>query len=268
MYRMQRRRPASVHLLILSVGLGLVASVAVADDKKSIVNGDTVDISKISNHMVFAHDGSGHYIAATPGTNTYELFFGDGKTFYKQIVRGGGSDGSKDSNNWTYYEPRESGHGSLDRKKSVWTVSCGKRKITFNTLSEAERKKLLKTAKWKPFRFRHQPHALLRDRRGTYYFIDKLRENGKGYRLFVGRRGNMKKFKLEDIVDDSEGQIFVTKKGDLHLVLDDDEKITWSKDEKNAKKLKKLPVWKNRLLIYTDLGPYENERVGTPCDDL
>ena len=128
---------------------------------------------------------------------------------------------------------------------------------------------MVKSAKFKPFRFKHQPHALLRDRRGTYYFVDKLRQGGKGYRLFVGRRGNMKKFKLIDIVDDSAGQIFVTKKGDLNLINDKDgAEITFGKDEKNAKPLKQLPLWNNRILIYTDLGPYENESMGTPCDDI
>ncbi len=271
MYRMQRGRPASHHrCLILAVSAAVFApgASALADKKESVVVGEKVDISKIAKHLVVASDGNGHYLASAPDLGFDELFYGDGKTFYKQIVRGGGSDTAKFKHDWTYYEPREKMHGDLAKKKSVWTVTCGDRKITFNTVSEKERAKFVSKAKFKPFRFKHQPHALLRDRRGTYFFVDKLRRGGKGFRLFVGRRGAMKKYKLIDIVDDSGGQIFVTKKGDLHLVDDDDEKLTWTRDEKSAKKLKKLPIWENRLLIYTDLGPYETERTGTPCDEL
>jgi len=257
-------------LACLALGLALAGGVALADKKESVQDGDKMDISKISGDIVMAHDGNGHYIAALPGVNTYELFFGDGKTFHKQIVQGGGGDSSKGETSWTYFEPRLKGRGALKKEKTVWTVDCEDRKIKFNTISAKETKKLIKKAKFKPFKFKRQPYALLRNEKGIYYFIDRDRTEGKGYRLYAGRRGNMKKFKLVDIVDDSEGQIFITNKGDLHFMLNSDKEgdLTWVKGAKAKTNLKRVPIYKNRLLIYTDLGPYENERVGTPCDEL
>jgi hypothetical protein len=29
-----------------------------------------------------------------------------------------------------------------------------------------------------------------------------------------------------------------------------------------------LPLEENRIMIYTDLGVYTGQRLGTPCDDL
>ena len=70
------------------------------------------------------------------------------------------------------------------------------------------------------------------------------------------------------MVDDSEGQIFVTKKGELHLVFDKgDTTVSWSHGKKETR-LKEVPVDRNRVLIYTDLGVYTGVRLGTPCDDL
>ena len=58
---MQRRRPPSVYTShpvrfgpfvgCLALGLVLAAQPASADKKESVVIGDTVDVSKISNHL-------------------------------------------------------------------------------------------------------------------------------------------------------------------------------------------------------------------------
>jgi hypothetical protein len=68
------------------------------------------------------------------------------------------------------------------------------------------------------------------------------------------------------VVSDSEGDIFATKQGTLRMVLGKSESL-WAKG-KQEQKLVQLPVADNRLLIYTDLGPYLGQRLGTPCDDL
>ncbi len=273
MYLMYCPRLAPLHLSLISfialsfAVIGATSVPAFAGRPEATVHGEKIDIGPIKKHLVVAHDGSGHYFVAAPGVNTWELYYGDGKTFYKQIVAGGGSQKNKDKNSWYFFAPRERGNADLARTQTDWTLQCGKRKATYKTLSLAEQKKILGSAKFEIFSFRRQAHALLRDRRGIYYYIDKHRFLGRDYRLFVGRRGNMKKYKLVDIVDDSEGQIFITKKGDLNLRDDKDDKAVWSKG-KSEKKLKKIPVVDNRVLIYTDLGPYENTRMRTPCEEL
>jgi hypothetical protein len=259
-------------IVVIGLALGAAAAVAGPRDEAKIV-GDKVDITPIRDALDVAHDGSGHYIAAIPLGTRWELYYGDGKLFYRQRVFGGGSDGSQNTASWSFWSPREENHGGLSYNNGSWTVHCGdrsgkrKRETQLNSLSEAAAQKILATASFKTLPFKHTPHSLARDRRGIYYLVDRLID-GKGYRLFVGRRGTMVPYKLIDVVDDSEGQIFVTKKGELRLILDKGEaSVTWSKG-KQEMKLKEVPVPANRQLIYNDLGVYTTIRLGTPCDDL
>ncbi len=281
MYRMYRPRlgPFTLSIAILSIGLFAGSALssssgeAHAGDPEAIIKGEKVDVSPIRKHLVVASDGSGHYIIAAPKANSSELYYGNGKKFYKQPVIGTGSEnGPKvDKSSWHFFAPREATNGNLSRDRNNWTLKCGKREGIYKTLSSAEQKKILSKAKFEIFSFRRQAFQLLRDRRGTYYFIDKHRFIGKDYRLFVGRRGNMKKFKLVDIVDDSEGTIFVTPKGDLNIITNKSEKkggdAVWTKGNKEEP-LTAVPVRRNKVLIYTDLGPYENYQFRTPCEEL
>ena len=61
-------------------------------------------------------------------------------------------------------------------------------------------------------------------------------------------------------------RIFATKGGELRLVLDKHQ-LLWV-EHKMEKKLVALPVEDNAVLIYTELGVYAGEPLGTPCDDL
>lgn len=252
----------------------VLCSSALAGPKDSAeVKGDDVDITRIRDSLKIGHDGNGHYIAAIPLGNTWELYYGDGKTFYKQRVRGGGSNGGKKTASWHFWAPREYNHGNLAYAGNTYTVQCGskyskdEREKTFSMLTDSERDKLLARAKFKTLPFKRAPMFLMRNRKGIYYFVDHIR-GGKGYRLYVGRRGNLKKYKLIDIVDDSEGMIFVTKKGELHLIVDkNDRTAEWTKG-KRRDELKNIPVDRNRRLIYTNLGPYDAIRLGTPCEDF
>lgn len=261
--------------LVTPVGATLALAAAAAWAKpgdSAVVKGDDVDITPIREGLEIAHDGSGHYIAAMPEGNLWELYYGDGKVFYRQRVFGGGKNGGKGTADWMFWSPRQPNHASVEYDNGTYTVFCGNRnknprKTPMHPLSDAETRKMLASAKFKTLPFKRVPHRLARDRRGIYYFVDRQR-GGKGYQLHVGRRGNMKKFKLIDVVDDSEGQIFVTKKGELHLVFDKgDTSVTWSQGKKETR-LKEIPVDRNRVLIYTDLGVYTGVRLGTPCDDL
>ena len=117
-------------------------------------------------------------------------------------------------------------------------------------------------------RWKTQGYALARDDKGTYYYVDRMREpeGNKNFRVFIGQRGAMKPAKMKNIVSDSEGDIFYTKKGELRLVLDKSEQ-TWAKGKKQTK-LTVLPVEDNVVLIYSELGVYTGQSLGTPCDDI
>jgi hypothetical protein len=100
------------------------------------------------------------------------------------------------------------------------------------------------------------------------FFVDRLREpeNNKAFRLFVGPRGSLKLTKMTNVVSDSQGYIFSTKKGELRLVLDLKHPVWVAGKTETA--LVRLPRDENRVLTYTDLGVYTGQRLGTPCDDL
>ena len=72
--------------------------------------------------------------------------------------------------------------------------------------------------------------------------------------------------KMTNVVSDSQGDIFTTKKGELRLVLDQTRSV-WIAGKKETA-LTSVPVDANRIMIYTDLGVYAGQRLGTPCDDL
>ena len=114
--------------------------------------------------------------------------------------------------------------------------------------------------------WRRVAHALSRDDRGVYYYVDRMQDEygGKGYRLFAGQKGGLKELGLTNIVSDSEGEIFASKKGELRFVQGGG-KATWIKGEKKTE-LVTVPLDMNLALIYGDLGVYEGS-LGTPCDE-
>ena len=126
---------------------------------------------------------------------------------------------------------------------------------------------MLGTARFHPPRWKYRAYALARDDAGTYYYVDRRREEGSmEFRLYTGQRGSMKPLKMTNLVSDSEGDIFSTRSGELRLVLDKKQSAWVEKGKK--RELKSLPVEDNVQLIYSDLGVYSGQPLGTPCDVL
>jgi hypothetical protein len=71
---------------------------------------------------------------------------------------------------------------------------------------------------------------------------------------------------MTNVVSDSAGDAFATKSGELKLVLGKKE-ASWVQANK-AKNLILLPIEDNAQLIYSDLGVYSGQPLGTPCDLL
>jgi hypothetical protein len=241
-----------------------------AEGKQSAADDATVDITAVRDKLVILHDGKQHYVAVVPFGDTSEhLYYGDGKRFYAQRVSGGGRKGDTEWSR-TFWEPRvDAGwKGSIDFRDGKYRVQCGSQATEFSPLPADERAAMLKAAAFAKPLWLHQAYALVRDNKGTYYFVDRLREpeNSKAFRLFVGPRGSLKLMKMTNVVSDSQGDIFSTKKGELRLVLDRQNPI-WAAGKAETA-LVKLPLDENVVLIYTDLGVYAGQRLGTPCDDL
>jgi len=179
---------------------------------------------------------------------------------------------------WHFFDPRhvEVKNGTLlrnacvavDRKAKTCTLRCGARKKTLKLANDKTKAETLASAKYELSQLTRVPHALARDRRGTYYYVDRsqARSGGRDFRVYIGRRGRMRAQKMVDVVSDSEGEIFETKRGKLRLILRKAEGLWMAK--KQRRKLLLVPVKKNLPLIYRELGVYWGKRLGTPCDDF
>ena len=110
---------------------------------------------------------------------------------------------------------------------------------------------------------------MARDSRGVYYYVDqRIKEaGGEDYRVYVGRKGVAKLSALKDIVNDSEGTIFETEKGDLRLIVSRRQKASWNQGN-SSKKLTLLDPNKNLDLIYNKLGAYDGEPLGSICHEI
>jgi hypothetical protein len=235
------------------------------------------DISPIKGKLTVWSDGKKHFVALVMTTDFDSPIFwsNDGKSFYQLRVHGGGGEGD-DANlkrmDRTFWEPRVNAgyQSSLDwtSETKKLTVQCLERKTELEKLADDEAKKLISGGKFHKARWGRYAYALARDNTGKYYYVDNVREpeGAKNFRLFAGAKGNMKQQKMTNVVSDSQGDIFSTTHGELRLILSKQDS-TWIANEK-PHKLVWVPVDDNHIMIYTDLGVYTGEPLGTPCDDL
>ncbi|MCY1017048.1 hypothetical protein [Pyxidicoccus sp. MSG2] len=230
-------------------------------------------------------DGSGHYVASTPfpGKSHVQLFYGDGKRFNEMPLAPNSiwmppgafldprfENPEANSNvNDSGLDLRPYSRVVVDPKAKTCAVTCGRRTTPFSLVEPAQARELLLKAAFEPSPQKYEPHALLRDTKGAYYLVEKSTPTSglKGYRVSIGPRGRLKPQRMLNVVEDSKGEIFSTKGGDLQLVLDREQPSFWIV-KKKRRELRPVPVEENRLLIYNELGVYTGARLGTPCDDL
>jgi len=253
---------------VVCVLAGLAAT-AVAD-KKGSKNGDLVKIDDVRDKLAVLQADGGHYVVILPFQISSEHFyFGDGKNLYQQRTMSGSAEGDKKFERH-FWSPRVNHQGYIQYRDGAWQLKCLERTTPLAVVTDEAASKLLAEAKFHVPLWKRQGYALARDDRGSYYYVDRLRDEhgGKGFRLFVGMKGSMKLTKLVNVVSDSEGDIFSTRTGDLRLIWNrqgETEDVTWVKGKKRTK-LTSVPMWKNIQLIYDELGAYEGEQLGTPCD--
>ena len=254
----------------LGLGCGLAVLLGLAgplDAQPRKPDPDAVDIAPVKAELKVLSDGQGHFAVIKPTLKgDSHFYYGDGKSFYQQRVFGGGADTARGRFSVSWWAPRAT-RGELELKDKVWRITCDKRETVMSELPPKESARILDSARFYLPLWRHQAYALARDRRGNYYYVDRLQDayGGRGFRLWVGQRGAMKPQKMINIVSDSEGDIFATKKGDLRLILDKQD-ATWVQGKKKTS-LTYVPPARNVYMIYAELGVYTG-RLGTPCDDL
>ena len=161
----------------------------------------------------------------------------------------------------------------LIRDSRTWQLSCGSQKKPLQLLSKKERDAVLRGATFeKQPKWKREPYFLSRDSRGTYYYVDKYSERfgGKRYRVFVGRRGQLKLTKLKGVVEDSEGTLFSTDSGELRLVVNTGgeagrQSAVWIRGRKETP-LTSVAIRPNLRLIYDELGVYYGDETGFVCE--
>lgn len=272
----------------LAIGLSIVLSIvsaaspalaqatpkpAPADDAKPAAapskgDPDVIDVkSQAKDYKVLTSEAGQFYVVPAKAGLDGLVFFGDGKTMYQQRVIGGGSsgDGSMDFALWA---PRAVGlqQGGLDIKADGSGIaSCNADHPTkLVPASPGETTRVLTKAVFRAPLWKRQSKFLARDDTGIYFFVDVLRDGGKGHRVYVGQKGQMKAMPMTTLVDDAAGQIYGTKRGELRIVANAGEKATWRKGKK-VEQLTVLDPSDNRYLIYRELGIYG--QLGTICDD-
>jgi hypothetical protein len=225
-------------------------------------------------------DGKGHYVAALPHEQQQvQLAYGDGKRFVQVapppwVISG-----------YHFLEPRfvnktmnASFRGvdmrvysevELDEEKKTCAVRCGERTIPFTLVESEQAQEMVRKATFEPNPQKYVPYALLRDQLGRYYLVERgfHPSEQRNFRVSIGLKGQLQPQKMKDIVSDSKGEIFSTKKGELRLVLDNETSSTWIENNKKGIELRPVPVAENYALIYNELGVYTGDRLGTPCDD-
>jgi hypothetical protein len=238
----------------------------------------TVDIAPAKDKLHVLRSDGDHYIVIDPKDDK-QFYFGDSKRLYRQWNQGSGGDMKK---GYAYFwSPRigqgffASGNrwrnrsGELTIVDNVGTIECGERQTPFQLVEDDAAAKLLDSATFYEPLWKRDSYWLARDDMGVYYYVDHFAKEygGKGYRVFVGPKGKMKETRLINVAVDSGGAVFATKKGSLGLVTatGEEPKTRWIK-KKQRTELTTLPVGRNAFLIYEELGVYEGELMGTPCD--
>jgi hypothetical protein len=250
-----------------------VATSAAADPKPK-----PVDIKPIRDQLIVLTDADGGIYIAQPGKDA-RLFFGVGgknKNVYEQIVISRSSDGTTGAWDVGVWAPRISGvrPGTVGRQRDGTYIRwCGgDEKLPLTEVTGDKAKTVLDKSVFLSSAMIRRPHLLARDDAAVYYYVDVIRDQygGKGYRVFIGKKGAMKQKPLTDVASDTAGDVFATKTGDLRIVRDtssDDGKntVTWVKGEKRQQ-LFWLDVNANSSLIFKDLGIYGF--TGSICESI
>jgi hypothetical protein len=293
---MRRFALRTVAGLVVAVAVPAIVSLAVDG---AAYAGETPPWGKVENlgdrmtleKTAVCTDGKSHYVVIAPhDRQSTQLYYGDGKTFYRVPLPPWVLSGAN------FFEPRffaktkNSSFRGLDMRlfasvdfdatKATCSASCGERKTDLTILADDAKKALLVgKATFEPPLHKRAPHHLARDNDGRYFYVDKgnTPETEKNFRLFVGPKGAMKLQKMTNAVADTEGEIFTTKSGSLRYVTDRKNPPVWIQGKKKSV-LTVVPIEgtdektgepiNNYQLIYNDLGVYLGEKLGNPCDDL
>jgi hypothetical protein len=238
---------------------------------------DEVDVARHKPDMIVLHDGHDHYLALVPLRDLQLTFYGDGRTFHQLRIVSTFADIQVGNSTRRFWSPTSTDADIILDTSGKWTVRCSDRVTPMVPLEPVQSREMLAAARFLAPLWKRDARALARDRRGTYYYVDRMRDDqqaarepeagpARGYRLFVGRKGHMREQRPIDVVEDGDELAVSARAG--ALTIDDEARAAAMASGRATKprQLTYLPVADNQLLIYRDLGLYR--KLGVPCDDM
>ena len=225
-----------------------------------------VSIAADDPNLVVCGDDKGHWLALSNDAQM-RFSYGDEQVLYNVDIAGG----AQVDNDFTvnFVDPRmRRGLASVAVHAGACHLQCGERKTELPVLARERATALIAKATFRRTLNDRRAYALARDDRGVYYYVDRGRfaDNRQSFRVFVGLKGDLKPVKLNNIVSDSQGDIFATPSGSLRLAVSATR--SWWIAGSRKEELAVVPVRDNLPLIYNELGVYSGQRLGMPCDDF
>lgn len=219
-------------------------------------------ISILGQDKLVLQLGDGHLIGIYEGER-FTLYNEVGGKYYPA----GASSGAHA--NFSLALPRGARSAAIERHQGKWNLDCGDSGRELKVLAGAEREAVLKKAEFATEKmWKREPYFLSRDSHGTYYYVDRYKHEfgGKRYRVFVGRKGQLKLSKLKGLVEDSVGTLFSTEDGQLRLIISSgSQRGIWIRKSKETP-LTSVSTKHNMKLIFDELGVYYGEELGLVCD--
>lgn len=243
---------------------GILAVLGVASAQE-----DTVSPSELT----YASDGKGHVLGYRIVDGAVaNVFVGTAKRLHRMYWEGSTSDSGVFS--FDFRDPRFGDDNGWRRHQvKIMTdhveVSCGRERLKLVPVSAKERARIVSKAKLHP-PLKRDPVVLARNDDAVYVYADR----GPGrydVQLYRGRRGNMKRLTMKDVIEDSSGRLFVSTVGSLKSVPTEKgrAKIFWSEKGKVSElDLVSLDFSGTENFIFNELGVYLGKPLGTPCDWL
>ncbi len=219
--------------------------------------------------LKLATDGKGRYLAWLPGSHD-TFWAGDATGLWAQRVIGYSAMGDT-AYDYTFWEPRVKARwmASFAMKDGKFELHCGEKPLSLEPVADAEAAKLLSKMKVYQVRWKRRAHAIARDDSGNWFYVDRAREpeDSSDYRLYVGPRGKVEVSEVSEAVYDEGGELYLTAAGKLRASRKENNK---SEAEWIAGAIKTPLVWLHvedkAQFIYSELGAYAGQKLGTPCD--
>jgi hypothetical protein len=149
-------------------------------------------------------------------------------------------------------------------------IRCGGRQLELLALPQREGRRLLFTTTYYAPPFVRRPAWLARDDEGNFFFVDAAREpgaQGPDYRLYAGPKGALAR--LEIVGQGHEGDALVLRTGEGRLRLgkggEAGEELDWLAGG-GKRALRSLDPAQHGPLIFSELGVYGGQKLGTVCD--